>query len=136
MVRVKRELLLEVVDDLGLFVQLSYVHQPLGELPPTCVHSLVPHRHLPPGVHHLLFGQRHITHPNQFSVTHLPYVDLKHLLITPRFDSAKIKLIYSPPTHTPRRKVTKRTTPPPSPSPPTQSPFDLSHQFEPLPLTL
>ncbi len=47
-------ILLEVVDDLGLFVQLSDVYHPLGELPPTSVNHLVPHRHLPSGVNGFL----------------------------------------------------------------------------------
>jgi len=50
--------LLEVIDDFGLFVQLTDVHHPLGELPPTGVDHLVPHRHLPAGVDGLLSNQR------------------------------------------------------------------------------
>lgn len=60
-------ILLEVVDDFGLFVQLSDIHNPLGELPPSSVGHLVPHRHLPPGVDGLLLGQSNDTHQNIFT---------------------------------------------------------------------
>lgn len=47
--------LLEVVDNLGLFVQLPDVHHPLGDLPAPSVDHLVPH-HRPAGVQVLLFN--------------------------------------------------------------------------------
>ena len=49
-----RSSLLEVIDDLGLFIELPDVHQPLGELPATCVNDLIPHRHLPSWVNGFL----------------------------------------------------------------------------------
>lgn len=59
-------ILLEVVDDLGLFVQLSDVHHSLSELPPTSVNHLVSHHHLPSGVNSFLLGQSKNSHLNRF----------------------------------------------------------------------
>lgn len=56
--------LLEVVDDLGLFIQLPDVYHPLGELSTSSVNHLVPHHHLPSLVDGLLLGetQTHLSH--------------------------------------------------------------------------
>lgn len=50
-------ILLEVVDDLGLFIQLPDVYHPLGELSPSRINHLIPHHHLPPLVNGLLLGE-------------------------------------------------------------------------------
>ena len=63
-VKLVKQILLEVVDDLGLFVQLPDIHHPLGELPASSVNHLVPHHHLPPGVNCFLLGQSIDTHQN------------------------------------------------------------------------